>query len=333
MKRREFITLLGRAVATTPWPFAVAAQLPDGMRRIGVLMGIAEDDSEAQPRIAAFKEKLQQLGWAEGRTVHIDYRWAAGDADRIPHLVKELIALRPHVVLTHTTRPTAAMQLETRTIPIVFVSVSDPIGEGLVASFARPGANLTGFTNIESSIAGKWPEFLKEIAPNLARAAFLFNPDTAPGRGAYFLRPFEVAAPAYGLETIALPVRDTTQIDSALASLVDQRSAGFVVMPDVFSGTHHKLIVALAARYRLPAMYPYRYFANEGGLIAYGVDIVDLFRRAAVYIDRIFGGTAAADLPVQQPTKFELVLNLKTAKKLGLTVPPSLLARADVVIE
>jgi putative ABC transport system substrate-binding protein len=330
MKRREVITLLGSAVA---WPRAARAQQPSGMRRIGVLMGYAESDPEAQAWVAAFREGLHKLGWAEGRNIRIDTRWAiAREAEARQRFAKDLIALQPDLILSNNTPITAALLQQTRTIPIVFVSVSDPIGSGFVASFPRPGGNVTGFTNIEPTMAGKWLEMLKEIAPHVNRVAFLFNPATAP-YAEYYLTPFKAAAATFAMEAIAAPVRDTSELESAIAAQARTPNGGLVVITDSFLNTHRVEIISLAARYRLPVVYPYRFFAELGGLLSYGNDFLDNFRRAATYADRILKGAKPSELPVQAPVKFELVINLKTAKALGLDVPVQLLQRADEVIE
>lgn len=330
MTRREFITLLGRAAA---WPLAARAQHGEGMRRVGVLMGYAENDPEAQARFAAFVQGLQELGWTRGRNVAIDVRWALADVERMGSLAKELVALKPDVILSNTTPVTAALQRETSAVPIVFVVVSDPVGPGFVKSLPQPGGNMTGFINIEAAIAGKWLELLKEIAPRVARVAVMYNPDTAPGGGSYFLGPFEDAAKSFGVEPIQAPVRSEADIALALAALGGDRRGGLVLMSDSFLLVHRASIIALAARNDVPAVYPLRLFAAEGGLLSYGADTRDLFHRAASYVDRILHGAKPSELPVQVPTKFEFVLNLKTAKTLGLTVPLTLQAAADEVIE
>ena len=329
MKRREFITVLGGAAA---WPLAARAQQGERMRRIGVLMSLAETDPEAQARVAAFRKGLQTLGWAEGRNVHIDIRWAASDAALMQRFAKELIALQPDLILSHNTPTTASLLQQTRTIPIVFVIVSDPVGSGFVASFPRPGGNITGFTNIEPTMAGKWLELLKEIAPSVARVALLFNPATAP-YAEYYLGPLKAAAASLAVAAIAEPVRDAPELESVVAAHAREPNSGLLVMPDSFMNVHSADIVSLAARHRLPAVYPFHFFARGGGLLSYGNDLFDSFRRAAGYVDRILKGEKPADLPVQAPVKFNLVINLKTARTLGLDVPPSLLATADEVIE
>jgi putative tryptophan/tyrosine transport system substrate-binding protein len=334
MRRREFISLLGGAAAAPSllWPLAARAQ-PATMRRIGALIGGAETDPESQGRAAAMREGLEQRGWNEGRNLRIDYRWAGADPARIRTLAAELVATTPEAIFAHTTPATVALLEVTRSIPIVFASVSDPTGDGIVASFARPGGNVTGFTNVEASMGGKWLEILKELAPGVTRVGFLFSPTLAPGGGSYFLRPFEAAAPSFNVHPIAIPVEDTAGVERALASLARGGSGGLIANSDVFTTRHRADIIAAAARHRLPAIYPFNYFAADGGLVAYGTDVKDLWRRAASYLDRILRGEKPADLPVQAPTKFELLLNLRTARALGLEAPPSLLARADEVIE
>ena len=331
MRRREFITLLGGAVVS--WPLAARAQQPDRVRRIGVLMGFAENDSQAQAMIAAFREGLQKLGWVEDRNTRFDARWAtADDAEARQRFAKELVALQPDLILSNNTPTTAALLQQTRTIPIIFATVSDPVGSGFVASFPRPGRNVTGFTLIEPTMAGKWVELLKEIAPRVNRVAFLFNPATATYAD-YFLKPFKAAARSFAVEAIAASVRDSSELESVVAAQARKPNGGLIVMPDSFTDTHRVEITSLAARHHLPAVYAYRFFTQLGGLLSYGVDLTDNFRRAAIYVDLILKGAKPSDLPVQAPVKYELVINLKTAKGLGLDVPPGLSGRADEVIE
>jgi len=330
MKRREFITLLGGAAA---WPLAARAQQPERMRRIGVLMGYAESDSDAQARLAAFRNGLRKLGWAEGRNIQIDTRWPIpADLESMQRFAKELVALQPDVILSHITPTTAALLQQTRTIPIVFATVADPVGSGFVASFSRPGGNATGFTSIEPTMAGKWLELLKEIAPRVARVALLFNPVTAP-YAEYFLNPLKAAALSFGVEAIAAPVRDTSELESIVAAQAREPNSGLIVTPDSFTHVHRAEITSLTARYGLPAVYPFRQFSEVGGLLSYGNDEHDNFRRAAAYVDRILQGARPSELPAQAPVKFELVINLKTAKALGLDVPLQLQERADELIE
>jgi putative tryptophan/tyrosine transport system substrate-binding protein len=327
MRRREFITLLGSTAAA--WPLTARAQQPDRMRRIGVLMAFAETDPQGQARDAAFREGLQKLGWRESQNLRIDYRWAKADTEST-RFASELITLEPDLIVTGNTTATAAVLQQTRTIPIIFASVVDPVGSRFVASLSRPGSNVTGFTNNESSIAGKWLELLHEIAPRVTRASFLFSPATAPF-SEYYLKPFTAAAVSLGIDGITAPVHDTSELESAIAAQARVPNGGLIVMPDAFMVSHGAKIASLAARYNLPAVYPYR--VVRGGLLSYGSDVVDNFRRAASYVDRILKGEKPADLPVQAPTKYQLVINLQAAKALGLDVPPTLLARADEVIE
>ena len=330
MDRRAFVA---GAIAILAAPSAAEAQQTDQMRRIGVLMGLEENDPGAQARVAAFRKGLTTLGWAEGRNVRIDVRWArTSDAPSMQRIAKALVALQPEVILSHNTPTTATLLQHTRTIPIVFAVVSDPIGDGFVASFPRPGGNATGFTNIEPTMASKWLELLKEVAPRVARVAFLFNPATAPYAESY-LRPFRVAAASLALEAITAPVRNTSELESAIATQARMPNGGLVVMTDSFLVSHRADVTALAARYRLPAVYPFRDFIEYGGLLSYGNDLLDNFHRAATYAHRVLKGEAPSELPVQAPVKFELVVNLKAAKALGLTMPPSLLLRADQVVE
>jgi putative ABC transport system substrate-binding protein len=312
---------------------AAVAQQPGPMRRVGVLMGFPESDPQAQARLGAFREGLQALGWAEGRNVRVDIRWAlTSDAPAMQRFAKELVASQPDLILSHNTPTTAALLRETRTIPIVFAAVSDPIGTGFVQSIARPGGNVTGFTNIEPTMASKWLELLKEIAPRVARVAFLFNPATAP-YAEYYLSPFRAAAASLALEAVAVRVRNTSEIESAMAAQARTPNGGLVLMTDSFLVAHRAEITSLAARYRLPAVYPFRDFIELGGLLSYGNDLVDSFRRAAAYADRILKGARPSELPVQAPVKFELFINAKTARALGLTIPPPLLSRTDHIVE
>jgi putative ABC transport system substrate-binding protein len=329
MTRRDFITLLGGAAA---WPIAARAQQPASGRRVGVLMGPAESDPEAQSEISAFRQGFQKLGWT-GRNVRIAYRWAAGNSDRMRTFAKELIAQQPDAMLAVTTPAVAALLAETSTIPIVFVRVSDPVADGFVRSLANPGGNITGFTNLASSLAGKWLQLLKEIAPAIARVTIIFNPATAPSGGMEFLRFAEAAAPSVGVQLSVAPVHDSAEIERVIAAVAREPNGGLINLPDVFLVVHRELILDLTARYRVPTIYQYRYFASSGGLISYGPDVIDQYMRAAQYIDRILKGTKPADLPVQTPTRYELVINLKTAKTLGLDVPLQLQQLADEVIE
>jgi putative ABC transport system substrate-binding protein len=329
--RRKFVERL--VVGLLAAPLAADAQQPERLRRIGVLMGYAETDADAQTNVAAFREGLQKLGWAEGRNIRIDIRWPIpADVQSMQRFAKELVALQPDVILSHITPTTAALLKHTRTIPIVFATVSDPVGSGFVASFQRPGGNVTGFTSIEPTMAGKWLQLLKEIAPGVLRVAFLFNPVTAP-YSKYFQAPLNAAAPSLGVKAIAAPVADTAALTSVVAAEAREPNSGLIVCPDSFMDVHRAEVTLLVARYRLPAVYPFHQFAEVGGLLSYGNDQVDNYRRAAVYVDRILRGTQPAELPVQAPVKFQLAVNLKTAKALGVTIPQSILLRADRIIE
>jgi putative tryptophan/tyrosine transport system substrate-binding protein len=330
MQRREFITILGGAAA---WPIMARAQQPDRVRRVGVLMAHTESDPEFQIYLAAFREGLKRLGWTEGRNIQIDTRWGAlDDAEVRQRSAKELVALRPDILLTQNTPPTASMLQQTHTIPVIFVIVTDPIGSGFVGSLARPGGNATGFTIMESTTAGKWLELLKEIAPRVNRAALLFNPKTAPFVD-YYLSPFKAAAISFGIEAIAAPVHDRAELDAVIAVQAREPNGGLIVIPDGFLNVHRAEIILLAARYSLPAVYPWRFFAEQGGLLSYGSEQSDEFRLAASYVDRILKGEKPSELPVQAPVKFDLVINMKTAKALGLDVPLRLQQLADTVIE
>jgi putative tryptophan/tyrosine transport system substrate-binding protein len=328
--RRQFITLLGGAAAA--WPLAARAQQPDRMWRIGVLMAAAASDPEFQARIGAFQQGLALLGWTDGRNVRIDTRWATTNADDIRRHAAELAALAPDVILAGTGTTTVAPLLQvTRTVPIVFVVVIDPVGAGFVARLARPGGNATGFLMFEYGLSGKWLDLLKEIAPGVARVAVLRDPTIASGIGQFGA--IQSAAPSLRMEASPVDVRDVSEIERDIAVFARSANGGVIVTASPEASRHRDLIVTLAARHRLPTIYASRYFVIEGGLISYGPDILDQYRRAASYVDRILKGEKAAELPVQAPTKYELVINLKTAKALGLEVPPSLLARADEVIE
>jgi len=330
MRRRDFIK--GIVGSTVAWPLAARAQA-ERMRRIGVLMSYAETDPEGQAFVTAFREGLQKLGWTEGRTIRIDTRWAVpDDADSRQRFAKDLVALQPDLILSHNTPATAALLQQTRTIPIIFANVADPVASGFVANFPRPGGNVTGFTPMEGSIAGKWVELLKEIAPRVNRVAFLFNPAAAPFAD-YYMNPFKAAAAAFAVEAIVAPVHDASQLESVIAAQARAPNAGLIVINESFAVAHRVEITSLAARYRLPAVYPYRFFAELGGLLSYGIDPLDNFRRAATYANRILRGAKPSELPVQAPVKFDLVINLKTAKALGLDVPLFLQQRADEVIE
>ncbi len=331
MKRREFISLIGGAAAA--WPFAAWAQEPGRVRRVGVLFAFIDSDPESQVRIVAFQQELENLGWRDGYNIQIEYRWANGDAERFRAFAAELVAARPDVIVAHATPSAEALARATRIIPIIFAVVSDPVGSGLAASLSEPGRNATGFTNFATSTGAKWVEFLKALSPRLARVALLFNPATAPGRGSTYLQSVEAAAESFGIDSTHATVSNAAQIEDAIATLSSRPDSALIVMPDVFLTNHRDLITALATRHALPAIYPFRYFAEGGGLISYGVDLSDIFRRAAGYVDKVLRGATPSSLPIQHPDKFELVINLKTARALGLDVPRILLARADKVIE
>jgi putative tryptophan/tyrosine transport system substrate-binding protein len=330
MKRREFITLLGGAAAA--WPLAARAQESRRVRRVGVLATVPADDSEIQTRMAAFHQGLQEKGWIVGRNIRIDYRWsAAGDDEQTRKYAAELIALAPEVVLAVATATVGPLKRVSGTTPIVFVQVSDPVGAGFVESLARPGGNTTGFTLFEFSMSAKWLELLKDIEPSLTRVAVLRDPDLASGIGQFAA--MQSVAPSLGMELTPIGVRGASEIERALSAVTQRSNTGLVVLPGSLTLLHRKLIITLAAHHHLPAVYPYRYHVIDGGLISYGPDTIDQYRLAAGYVDRILKGEKPAELPVQAATKFELVINLKTAKALGIEVPPTLLARADEVIE
>lgn len=329
IRRREFIAGLG----TAAWPLTVQAQQGEPTRRIGVLMATAENDRVGNAFVRGFMQGLRELGWIDGRNVRIDFRWTGGNTDRLGNFATELVDLKPDVILAHATPVTAALQRRTRTIPVVFVGVSDPVGDHFTASLSHPGENFTGFIYVEGAMAGKWLELLKEIAPEVKRVAGMFNPDTTSGRGSYFLPSFEAAARSLNVEAITAPVHGDAEIEAVMTSLGRQPGSGLITLADTFMLAHRALITSLAARYNLPAVYYETAFARDGGILSYGVEQVDLFRRAASYVDRIMRGAKPADLPVQLPVKFEMVVNLRTAQTLGLTVPQSILLRADEVIE
>ena len=329
MRRRDFITLLSCAAA---WPFTAHAQQPGRMRRIGVLMGYAERNLEAQAWVKAFVQGFEELGWIVGRNVSIDYRFGAGDADRMRTYAKELVGLAPAVILAESSPATAALKQATRTIPIVFVNVFAPVGQRFVSNLAHPGGNITGFSSIEPEMGGKWFGLLKEVAPHLARVAVIYNLKTGPF-SPLFLDAIEKAAPSLPVKLITIPIHDTADIERSISAFAHDLNGGLIVLPSTFLVAHRKLIFEQAAQHRLPAIYGFRFFAVDGGLMSYGVDVPDLFRRSASYVDRILKGEKPGDLPVQAPVKYQLVINLKTAKALGLNVPPTLLTRADEVIE
>jgi putative ABC transport system substrate-binding protein len=303
------------------------------MRRICVLMGIAESDPVQRSLVSAFTQALRDLGWQEGRNIQIDYRWGAGDAEKIQIFARLFVEQRPDLIVAHTTPVLAALKTQTSSIPIVFTQVSDPVGGHFVDSLARPGGNITGFTNLEASMGTKLVELLKEVAPKTNRVALMFNPQTSPDGGSYFLKPVEAAAPLLKVKMIAAPVHNPAEIEAAMLSMSHEPDTGLIVMPDIFIMAHRQEIIAQAAQFRLPAVYAYRLFPVSGGLMSYGTDLVDVFRRAAAYVDRILKGEKPAELPVQMPAKYELVINLKTAKAFGLDIPIPVQQRADEVIE
>jgi putative ABC transport system substrate-binding protein len=329
MRRREFITLLGGAAV---WPLAAPAQQRERIRRIGFLQGLAESDPEAQARTAGFRQELEALGWMEGRNIRIDYRFAGGSAARVQAYAAELVNSAPDLIVAHSSPVVAALKQATSTIPIVIAVVNDPLGQGFVTSLARPGGNITGFAFVEFPMVGKWLELLREMAPGVRRVALMFNPQTAPYYAIY-LREFGTIPATPAGELAAAPVRDEAEIEAAIAATSREPAGGLIAAADPFAVAHRALIMRLAQQHRLPAVYGLRQFVAEGGLMSYGPDTVDIVSRSASYVDRILKGATPADLPIQQPTKFELGINLKTAKSLGLEVPPSLLARADEVIE
>jgi len=329
MQRREFLGVLGGAA--TAWPLAARAQQNERMRRIGVLMPVAANDPESPIRMATFAQELQQFGWNIGANVLVDYRWSGGDADSIRKNATELVALSPDVILTAGASAAGPLLQVTRTIPVVFVIVPDPVGAGLVESLARPGGNATGFLMFEFGISGKWLELLKQIAPRVKRVAVLRDPTTTAGIGQFSA--IQSASPSVGVEVRPINMRDATEIERSVATFADTPDSGLILTASALAAIHRDLVIMLAARHKLPVVYHNRFYATAGGLVSYGPDFTDQFRRAALYVDRILKGEKPANLPVQAPTKYELTINLKTAKALGLTVPPSLLARADEVIE
>jgi ABC-type uncharacterized transport system substrate-binding protein len=328
MKRREFITLLGGAAA---WPLAARAQQGERMRRVSVLFGLAADDPETQARHTAFVQGLQELGWTDGRNVRIDTRWGAGDADRVRRYVAELVALAPDAILATGTTVMGPLQRATRTVPIVFVNVADPVGAGLVASLAQPGGNATGFAALEYGSSGKWLELLKQIAPDVSRAAVVRDPTLSSGSAQFGA--IQAVSPFLGMNVSPVDAREPGEIERAMTAFASEANGGVVVTISTATIVHRERIITLAARHRLPAVFPYRLFVASGGLISYGPDSIDSYRRAAGYIDRILKGEKPADLPVIQSTKFQFVINMQTARALGLEVPPQLLASADEVIE
>jgi ABC-type uncharacterized transport system substrate-binding protein len=329
MRRREFISLLGGA--TTAWPFATRAQQPDRIRRVGFLISNAETDQEARNWITAFERRFAELGWTDGRNVRIEYRFGGGDATRMPQLAKELLELRPDAVLAATMVAATAVRQQTLSIPIVFVQVADAVSAGFVTNLARPEGNITGITNFEFSIGGKWLQVIKECAPAVSSVAVIFDP--ANPTWAPYLRTVEAAAPTFGMQLTPAGVTNAADIERDLTTFSRKPNGAVVVFPGPVTVLHRDTIIAMAAQHRLPAVYPYRFYALSGGLVSYGIDLPESYRRAASYVDRILKGAKPADLPIELPTKFELVINLKTAKALGIAVPPTLLATADEVIE
>jgi putative ABC transport system substrate-binding protein len=330
IQRREFIVMLGGAAA---WPLAAHAQQIDHIPRVGVLIPYRDTDTEAQVQMAAFRDAIEKLGLAPGRSVQIDERWTAGDFGMLRRAAKQLVTLQPDVIISRSTAATAALLYETRTRPVVFLLISDPVGDGFVVSMARPGGHATGFTDIPASMAGKWLELLKEMVPHISRVAVMYGTGTAPGDGLYYLRSIEAEAHSKHLKMIGIRVQNPGEIERDIGGIARDPDGALIVTPDLTTTLYRDAIIRTALRYRVPAMYPFRYVTAEGGLMSYGVDVVDQYRRAAEYVDRILKGAKPRELPVQAPTKFELAINLKTAKALGLDVPGTLLARADELIE
>jgi putative tryptophan/tyrosine transport system substrate-binding protein len=332
MRRRDFVTLLYGAASA--WPSVSRAQpIGDKVRRIGVLNVLSETDQEGQARLAAFVAKLRELGWRNGENLIIDVRWnTAAETERLRSVAKDLVALQPDVVVAGATHAVTALARETSSVPIVFVSVSDPVGNGLVTDISRPGGNITGFTSFEFSIGGKWLETIKEIAPTIMHADVMFNPATAT-YARNFMPPIEAAGTSLGVDVSALPVRDTAELDRAFGAVANKQNAALIVIADIFAASNRDRIIKLAGEHRLPAVYPYRFYATAGGLVSYGPESLDLYRRAAAYADRILRGAKPGDLPIQQPIKYELIINRNTAQALGLSISSMLLARADEVIE
>jgi putative ABC transport system substrate-binding protein len=331
VRRREFITLVGGAAVA--WPVTVRAQQADRVRRVGVLMGYSEDDQHAQRMFAAFRQGLVDAGWTDGRNLQIEVRWTRAEVGRIKQFASELVALKPDVILSNSTPATAALKRETTTVPIVFNIVSDPVGAGFITSLSRPAGNITGFINVEAAMGGKWLELLKEVAPSISHAAILFNPETAPGGGEYFMPSFEAAGVKLGVKTIVARARDSADIERVMAGVAGEAGGGLVVMTDSFNAVHRRETMKLAAAHKLPTIFPGGSYAREGGLLGYGPDNVDLFARSASYVDRVLKGENPGVLPVQVPRKFELIINLVTAKTLGLTVPLTLQVAADEIVE
>jgi putative ABC transport system substrate-binding protein len=329
MRRRDFITVIGGTVA---WPLAARAQKSEPTARIGVVMGIGDSDPEAGPRVEALEAGLRELGWVKGRNLQIEYRWTAGDPDRTLRFAREIVELKPDLIVVHSTPAVKALRQLTTSIPMVFVLIADPIGSGFVQNLSHPGGNITGFMNVDAPMAGKWLELIVEIAPKTRQVSLIYNPNTAPFYR-NFLRTFDAAAPKFKVKGISTPVTDAAAIESAMKDLGQLPDVAIFVLPDVFVQVHRTLIIKLAEQYRLPAIYPYRFFPTSGGLLSYGIDTIIVFRQAAGYADKILKGTAPNDLPVQAPLAFKLIINLKAAKAIGLGVPESFLLRADEVIE
>jgi putative tryptophan/tyrosine transport system substrate-binding protein len=329
VKRREFITFVGAILA---WPLVAPAQQSEPKAHIGVLMGIGENDPEAQPRVEALEGGLRELGWVKGRNLRLDYRWTAGDPDRTQCFAKEIVELKPNLIIVHSTPAVKALRQLTASIPMVFVLIADPIGSGFVQNLSHPGGNITGFMNVDAPMAGKWLELIVEIAPKTREVALIYNPNTAPFFSA-FLRSFNAAAPKFNVRGISTPVTDAAAIESAMKNLGQSPGVAIFVLPDVFVQVHRTLIIKLAEQFCLPAIYPYRFFPTSGGLLSYGIDTIVVFRQAAGYADQILKGAAPNDLPVQAPSAFKLIINLKAAKAIGLDIPESFLLRADEVIE
>jgi putative ABC transport system substrate-binding protein len=330
MKRREFV---GGLAGTVAWPLAASAQQPERMRHIAVFLNLPEGDAEGERSVVALRHGMEDLGWIEGRNIRIEYRWSPGaDTSRIRAMAFEIVSGKPDLILASHTEVLTAFREATGTIPIVFVSVSDPVAQGFVSNMAQPGANITGFTAFEFSMGGKWIQTLKEIAPGIAKVGVIFNPKTAPYH-ASFMAAIESASASFGVQSLALPLNDVGEIEPAIIKLAREQNVGVIFPSDGFNWVYRKTLIPLVAQHRIPAIYAWRQFALDGGLIAYGIDGIDPYRRAASYIDQVLRGTRPGDLPIQQPTKFELIINLKTAKALGLTVPVELLRRADEVIE
>jgi putative ABC transport system substrate-binding protein len=330
MRRRDFIMLV--ASGALAWPLIARTQPSERMRRVGVLLGIGED-RDGQARVAAFRQQMRELGWVEGKNIRFDVHWAAGDADRMQAYADELVRSNPDVILAASSPAVLALQKTNRSIPVVFTVVTDPVGAGMVANPARPEGNLTGFTNFEVSMGGKWLEILKELAPAMTSLGVVYDPANAPDVGSYYKHSLDAAARALDVKLVDAPVHTAADIERAIADLARRPDVGIVVLPDNTTVRYRELLAGLASKHRVPAIYPYRYFARSGGLASYGVDTVDLFRRGAAYVDRILNGWKLAELPVQSPTKFEFVLNLRAAKDLELDISPSLMARVDEVIE